>query len=73
MSEQRPGQKTSIKFSDEDYDLFAEASKLEGADNILQWLVTIGRRRARLLTAKGAVRVTEVMVPPPEITRVDPK
>ncbi|AMV16612.1 hypothetical protein [Planctomyces sp. SH-PL14] len=73
MSEQRPGQKTSIRFSDADYDLFKDAAETEGADNIIQWLITIGRKRARLLAVEGPVRVTEVLVPPPEHTRLDSK
>lgn len=65
---------TTIRFSDADYELFKFASDLEGFEgNVLQWLLIVGRRRARLLKTGGAVRVTEVMVPPPEQTRVETK
>lgn len=66
MTEKRPGQRSSIRFSDSDYDLFKAASELEGADNIVQWMVITARKRARLIAHKGAVRITEVVVPPPE-------
>lgn len=76
MASKKPATRarTTIRFNESDYALFAKAAELEGLEgDILKWLLSAGRKRARLLTSKGPVRVTEVMVPPPEQTRVEPK
>jgi hypothetical protein len=65
--------KTTIQFIEDELPLFETAAELEGAPSVVDWLLMIGRKRARLIAAKGAVRVTEVLVPPPEQTRIEPK
>jgi hypothetical protein len=65
--------KTTIRFTERDIELFELAAETEGADSVVQWLLTTGRKRARLIEAGGPLRVTEVLISPPEQTRIEPK
>ena len=58
-------EKTSIRFSEEDIVLFEMAAEAEGADSVVQWLLTAGRKRARLLKHGVPTKLTETIIPPP--------
>lgn len=59
--------KTSINFLESDLPLFEDAAEMEGAPSVVDWLLMVGRKRARLIAqGSGAVEVTEVIVPLPE-------
>lgn len=65
--------KTTIQFTESDIPLFEAAAEREGASSVVDWLLMIGRRRARLMAAPGPIRVSEVLVPVPDDVRVEPK
>lgn len=65
---------TTIRFSDADFEMFSRASEMEGLEgNVIQWLLSVGRKRAKLLQTEGPLQVTEILIPPPEQTRIAPK
>lgn len=65
---------TTIRFSDSEFEMFTRASEMEGLEgNIIPWLLAVGRKRAKLLMADGPLQVTEILIPPPEQTRIAQK
>lgn len=65
--------KTSIYFDESDIPLFEEAAEREGAPSVVDWLLMVGRKRARLIAHGSAVEVTEVLVSLPDGVTKRPK
>ncbi|WP_437193516.1 type II toxin -antitoxin system TacA 1-like antitoxin [Planctomicrobium sp. SH527] len=66
----RTGIQYGVRCSDEDSALFERASDIEGFASVQQWLLTMGRKRARQIIASAesgaGVRISETVIVPDE-------
>jgi len=64
----RQGIQYGVRCSEEDSALFEKASNAEGFATVQQWLLTLGRKRARQIIAasesSSAVRISETVIVP---------